>query len=173
VDSHIQQIEILPHSYDLTAFSQGEVDSTAIYSTGGLLRLRQQGYQMNLIWPSDYGVHMYADTVVTTDLLLADNPDLVLRFLRATLRGWQFAIENPDVGVSNTMIYAKEADQELQTQMLEASLPLIHTGEDHIGWMKAEIWAGMEQMLREQNMLPQPLDLTQVYTMQFLQEIYK
>jgi NitT/TauT family transport system substrate-binding protein len=49
---------------------------------------------------------------------------------------------------------------------------LINTGEDHIGWMKPEIWAGMQQNLSEQGVIPAPLNVTQVYTMQFLQEIY-
>lgn len=53
-----------------------------------------------------------------------------------------------------------------------ASLPLVNTGEDFIGWMKPEIWAGMEQTLREQGVLTAPLDVTQVYTMQFLEETY-
>ena len=57
------------------------------------------------------------------------------------------------------------------TEMI-ASLPLINTGEDHIGWMKPEIWAGMEQVLREQKVLTEPVDVTQAYTLQFLQEIY-
>jgi hypothetical protein len=38
--------------------------------------------------------------------------------------------------------------------------------------MKPEIWSGMEQTLREQAVLTQELDVTQVYTMQFLEEIY-
>ncbi len=49
----------------------------------------------NLIWVEDYGIHFYADTLFTTDQMIAENPDLVLRFLRATLKGEQFAIENP------------------------------------------------------------------------------
>jgi hypothetical protein len=39
--------------------------------------------------------------------------------------------------------------------------------------MKPEIWAGMEQVLSEQGVIAAPLDVTQAYTMKFLQEIYK
>ena len=168
----IQQVEVVPYSYDLTRLYEGEVDSTAIYLTGGLIRLRQEGYQVNLIWPGDYGVHMYSDTLITTDQLIAENPDLVTRFLRATLRGWREAIEEPEAAVASTLQYALEADAELQTQMMEASLPLVHTGEDQIGWMRAEVWGGMHDLLLEQGVLAGPLDLDQVYTMEFLQRIY-
>ena len=168
----INQVEVVPHSYDLTRLYEGEVDITAIYSTGGLIRLRQTGYQVNLIWPSDYGVHMYGDSLITTDQMIAENPDLVTRFLRATLRGWREAIEDPEAAAAITLNYAKETDPELQAQMIEASLPLIHTGEDHIGWMRAEVWQGMHDILLEQGLLAGPVELESVYTMEFLREIY-
>jgi len=55
---------------------------------------------------------------------------------------------------------------------MTASLPLINTGEDYIGWMKPEMWAAMEETLREQGVLTSPLDVESAYTLQFLQEIY-
>ena len=53
-----------------------------------------------------------------------------------------------------------------------AALPLVNTGNDFIGWMKPEVWEGMEKTLREQGVITQPVDTPQVYTLQFLQEIY-
>ncbi len=168
----IHQIQIVPHSYDLTPLYNGEVDSIGVYSTGGLIRAHQAGHELNLIWPSDYGVHMYADTLITTDQLIGENPELVTRFLRATLRGWREAIEDTEAAVEITLKYAREADAELQTQMMEASLPLIHTGQDHIGWMRAEVWQGMHDILLEQGLLDEPVDVDKVYTMEFLQKTY-
>ena len=69
--------------------------------------------------------------------------------------------------------YNPNADRASEIAKMTASLPLVNTGQDHIGWMKPEVWAGMEQMLREQGVLTAPLDVTQVYTMQFLEAIYK
>jgi NitT/TauT family transport system substrate-binding protein len=105
--------------------------------------------------------------------LVAANPDLVTRFLRATLRGWREAIGDPEAAVSATMTYALEADADLQTRMMEASVPLIHTGEDRIGWMQADVWQGMYDTLEEQGLLDGPFDLNSVYTMQFLDEVYR
>jgi len=168
----VSQVNIVPYDSDYTAFYQGEADVTAAYFTGGLIRMRQQGLQLNLIWPADYGVHFYSDTLVTTDELVAENPDLVLRFLRASLRGWQTAIEDYTQAVAITLEYAQVKDAALQTAMMEAMLPLVHTGEDHIGWMKAERWQGMYDILHEQRLLAAPFDVQRAYTLRFLQEIY-
>ena len=168
----IHQVEVVPYNYDYTPFYTGEVDITIAYSTGGLIRMRQAGHEVNQIWPSDYGVHLYSDTLFTTDSIIAENPDLVTRFLRATLRGWQYAIENPEGAVTITLMYAEEADPELQTQMMEASVPLIHTGQDQIGWMRGEVWQGMHDMLLEQGVLDEPVALDTVYTLAFLDSVY-
>jgi len=56
--------------------------------------------------------------------------------------------------------------------MMEAMLPLVHTGEDQIGWMKPEIWHEMYGTLFDQGLLEKPFDVDQAYTTQFIKEIY-
>ena len=157
---------------DLTQLYSGQVQVRAGFLTNEVLTARAAGYELNLIFPEDYGVHTYNDILFTTDDLIATNPDLVRRFLRATLRGWTYAVENPTAIGPMVVKYRADADVTHETAFMIASLPLVYTGEDHIGWMKPEVWAGMEQLLREQRVLTEPVDVTQVYTLQFLQEIY-
>jgi NitT/TauT family transport system substrate-binding protein len=166
------KLKIVNFDPNYVAFYKGEVDVTAAFATGGLIKMRQKGLKLNLIWPSDFGIHFYSDTLATTDRLISEKPDLVSRFLRATLRGWQDAIEDYRQAVAVTMKYSQIKDQELQTAMMEAMLPLVHTGEDRIGWMKPERWQGMYQILFEQRLLARPFDVSQAYTLQFLKEIY-
>ena len=68
--------------------------------------------------------------------------------------------------------YNPEADPSHELAQLVASQPLIHTGEDQIGWMRPEVWRAMEQTLREQGLLTTPLDVSTVYTLQYLESIY-
>ncbi|MCG3206954.1 MAG: Riboflavin-binding protein RibY [Anaerolineae bacterium] len=168
----LASIKILPYSFDLTPFYNGEVDIAPAFAAGSLIGILQTGRQFNLIWPSDYGITVYSDTIVTTDQMIATNPDLVTRFLRATLKGHRYAVENPEEALAISLNYAENADPAVQAKMIEASRPLIHTGEDHIGWMRAEVWQQMEEMLLDQGFLTNPADLDKVYTMQFLEAVY-
>lgn len=172
LDLDTQQVTIIPYMTDYSNFYNGEADITLGYSTGGLIRIRRAGYQTNLIWPADYGVHFYADTLVTTDQLITENPDLVTRFLRATLKGWRTAVENPETAVEDTLRYNAAEYNDMQTEMFDAAIPLVHTGENQIGWMRAEVWEGMYQTLLDQGLLAQPLDVTTAYTTKFLTSIY-
>jgi len=166
------KLKIVNYDPDYVAFYKGEVDVTAAYATTGLIKMRQKGLKLNLIWPSDYGIHFYSDTLATTDRLILEKPDLVTRFLCASLKGWQDAIEDYRQAVTVTLKYSQIKDPGLQTAMMEAMLPLVHTGEDHIGWMKPEVWQGMYQMLLEQRLLARPFEIDQAYTLRFLKEIY-
>jgi NitT/TauT family transport system substrate-binding protein len=168
-----EKVTIIPNMTDYGNFYSGEADITMGYSTGGIIRIRRAGYEINLIWPADYGVHLYADTLVTTDQLVTENPDLVTRFLRATIKGWRTAVENPETAVESTLHYSADEYDDMQVEMFNAVIPLVHTGQDQIGWMRAEVWEGMHQMLLEQGILDQPLDLDTLYTMQFLEKAYQ
>jgi NitT/TauT family transport system substrate-binding protein len=158
---------------DLTPFYSGQVQVWNAWLNNEVLAAESAGYKVNIIYPDDYGIHFYSDTLYATDDYLAANPDLAQRFLRATLKGWTYAIENPNMVAAMVAKYNPNADLKHETDQMTASLPLINTGEDQIGWMIPKTWVGMEQVLREQGLLAGPLDVTQVYTMQYLQEIYK
>ena len=157
---------------DIIGFASGQAAVWGAYVSSFAIAMQEAGYQLNLIFPDDYGVHFYADTLFTTNDLIANDPDLVLRFTRASLKGWSYAVENPQAIGSMVAKYDPNTDVALQINQMIASLPLVNTGEDHIGWMKPEIWAGMEQVLREQSVLTQSVDVTQAYSLQFLREIY-
>jgi len=159
--------------YDLGPFYSGQVQVWNAFLTNEVLTAQSAGYQVNLIYPDDYGIHFYSDTLIATDKTISTQPDLVLKFLRATLKGWTFAIENPNLVAPMVAKYNPKADLQHELSQMTASIPLINTGEDYIGWMKPEIWAGMEKTLRKQGVLAKPLDVTQVYTLQFLESIYK
>ncbi len=155
-----------------TTFYGGEADITSCYSNAGLIEMRQKGLKLNLIWPSDYGVYFYSDLVVTRESLIKENPDLVARFLRATLRGWQDAVEDYEQAIPAVLKYSKDKDPQLQAAMMEAQLPLVHTGDDYIGWMKPEDWQAMYKTLLDYGLLAKPFDVNHAYTMQFLNGIY-
>jgi NitT/TauT family transport system substrate-binding protein len=164
------QIVYLPS--DISLFASREVPVWSGFVNVFALEVQRAGYQLNFIYPDDYGIHFYGDVLITTDDLIARQPDLVQRFTRATLKGWTYAIENPAKMGAVVHKYEINADEALENAKMIASLPLVNTGEDHIGWMKLEVWSNMAETLRDQGVLTRTVDIDQVYTLQFLQAYY-
>jgi NitT/TauT family transport system substrate-binding protein len=166
------QYEIVYLPSDVAQFASGEVPVWAAFVNVFALEVQRAGHEINIIYPDDYGIHFYGDVLITTDDLIAKNPELVQRFTRAALKGWTYAVENPEAIGAFIQKYNPDADADLETARMTASIPLANTGEDFIGWMKPETWEGMEQTLRGQGALTQPLDINEVYTQKFIKEIY-
>jgi NitT/TauT family transport system substrate-binding protein len=156
---------------DISLFTSGEVPVWGGFINIFALEVQRAGIEINIIYPDDYGIHFYGDVLITTDDLIAKNPGLVQRFTRATLKGWTYAVENPAATGAWVRKYNLDADEALEIARMMASLPLVNTGEDFIGWMKPEVWTRMEQTLREQEVLTKTVDIEQVYTLDFLEEI--
>ena len=135
--------------------------------------MEQQGYKIHTMFADDYGVHNYRNNIFTTDQFINEHPDVVRRFLDATLkRGWVEVIQNPESAGPLTSYYKPDVDQEQETKYLTSFLPLIDTGENHIGWMKPKVWAEMTNNLGSLRLLQNPMDPNEVYTMRFLEEVY-
>ena len=163
----------VPYDYQYSEFVAGKADIIPSYLIGGIPKLRSKGYKLNLIWPGDYGISFYADTIATTDRMIQEKPDLVLRFLRASLKGWQYVAGNPDEAITATLKYAKVKPREIQQSMMDAELPLIRTGTVPIGWMEEKIWVSMYHIMKEQGFTRLPVgEIDSIYTMKFLDEIY-
>ena len=164
---------LVPYDTQYKGFMDGRVDITPAYFTGGLIKLRAWGMKINIIYPGDYRVRFYSDVVMTTDDLITSNPDLAQSFVAATLKGWRFAIENIGQSVDMILKYARIKDPSLQKKMLEAAVPLVHTGEKHIGWMTAEEWAHMYNILLDQKIITSPIDpFKDVFTNAFVEKTY-
>jgi len=78
------------------------VDVTSACITG-VIKMRQKGFKLNLIWLGDYGVQFYSDTLVTNEQMIDQKSLLVTRFVRATLKGWREAVGDPKTVVVTTL----------------------------------------------------------------------
>ena len=174
------KINISPDQYstadlplDVAMFASGDVPVWGVLINIFVVSVMQEGYKINIIYPDDYGIHFASDSLFSTDELINSNPDLVLRFVRASLKGWSFAVENPAEIPAIVQKFAPDSDPVIELARMNTTIPLVNTGEDHIGWMKTETWMTTEETLRKYGVLTKSVDVTQVYSMQFLDEIYK
>lgn len=90
------QVTLLSHNWDMAAFNSGKADAITGYSTAELFSLQQQGLPIHVINPINYGIDYYGDCLFTTDTTIQADPDLVKRFTRASLKGWEYAMSHQE-----------------------------------------------------------------------------
>lgn len=86
----------------------GTVDVATGYAGNEPHQAIQAGHEVNIILMADYGTNMYGDVLFATEDTINKKPELVEHFLRATLKGWQYAIENQEEAVGIILKYATD-----------------------------------------------------------------
>ncbi len=84
------------HSLDLNDLLSGKTDAMSVYVTDELYLLKQQHRTYNQFSPRMSGIDFYGDNFFTLESELEQHPQRVKAFREATLRGWRYAMQNPD-----------------------------------------------------------------------------
>jgi predicted RNase H-like HicB family nuclease len=74
----------------------GKADAQSAYITVEPQILRKMGHQVSIINPINYGIDFYGDLLFTTVEMANSHPRTVEKFNEASLKGWQYAMSNPE-----------------------------------------------------------------------------
>jgi NitT/TauT family transport system substrate-binding protein len=162
-------VSIIERPYDFDSLKKGELDVQACWLTNELVNARETGLALNVVSPYDYGITFYADLLTVRESLIAEDPALVEKFVRATMRGWAEALQHPEKSAELSLQYNPQLDLPHEVRVLQASAPLIHTGTDRIGWMRDDDWQDMIRTLHEEGVIAQPIPASDLYTTRFLE----
>lgn len=90
------QINIAMHTHSINEFLTNEVDALSVYVTNEPYFLETYGIPYRLIKPSSYGIDFYSDCLFTSKQLVEQNPKLIDNFIHASLKGWEYALNNKE-----------------------------------------------------------------------------
>jgi NitT/TauT family transport system substrate-binding protein len=112
--------ELVSQGFSMDSFLTGELDvaSAMIYNEYHVvLESGVKAEELNIIDYADYGLDFPGDVLFTSRQLLDENPDLAARMVRASLRGWQYAVENPEEAADIVLKYDEAGVQTRDHQL--------------------------------------------------------
>ena len=171
--STINEVKV---GFDPRVLTEGKVDVLAVFNSNEPDTIRRLGFSVNTWEPETYGVPNLGLTYITSTDIVDEKPEVVRRFLKATMRAMQDIRTDPGEAVDIVLEYAPEEDREHQQFMLRTELddsisPI--TDANGAGWMTADQWQKLYDMLLQYEAIPNPFDYTTAYTDRFLQDIYQ
>lgn len=104
-------VKIMRQNYDMNQFTSGTLDVVSAMTYNELLTIYEEGYKqtdLNIINSSDYGVPFPGESIFTSKEYLKNHPDIVRKFVAASIEGWQYVIKHPDEAAKIVMKYDKE-----------------------------------------------------------------
>ncbi|WKN49529.1 ABC transporter substrate-binding protein [Nocardioides sp. Arc9.136] len=120
-------VEKVPVEYDPAPLIDGEVDGFLAYVTNESITVQAQGMEVTNLPFADSGLPFVAESVITTERMIEEEPDKVKAFLEAEIRGWQDALADPHEGARMAVEeYGKDLgldmDKELEQSDVQAGL---------------------------------------------------
>ncbi|HEX5623028.1 MAG TPA: ABC transporter substrate-binding protein, partial [Sulfuricurvum sp.] len=83
-------------NFDINELTSGKADAIHGYATNEPYLFRQKGFEVNTIYPHNFGVDFYGDILFTTKQEAKNHPARVAAMKRATIKGWEYAIEHKE-----------------------------------------------------------------------------
>lgn len=99
--------QIRPYTFNLQPFFADKTVAQQAYPSSEPYQAEQQNEKAKFFLLADDGYPPYGSTIVTTEKMIADKPDVVARFVKASLEGWRDYMKNP--APANALIKADNA----------------------------------------------------------------
>lgn len=150
------------------ALVSDRVQAAVIYVSNEPIQLRAQGYAVDVIRVADH-VHLAANGLVSSESVIAQDPELVRSMVHAFLRGLADTLANPDEAYAICDKYVEnlaQADQAVQKEVLATSIQFWRT--EKPGYADPAAWENMQQTLLDMGLITEMLDLSQAFTNDFI-----
>lgn len=150
------------------AYASGQKDIVVVYAANEPIVLASQGFPLNEMRVADY-VQLTANGIVSSEMTIAEEPELVRSMARAFARGIVDAAANPEVAYEISLKFVenlKDQDKDVQMQVLKTSIEFWRT--DRIGFSDPQAWENMNDLLVKMGLIPEPVDLSKAFTNEFV-----
>jgi len=169
--SKVKFVEVGNVDY-LVGMDRGDYDVVWIFDGWEGIRFTEiEKRQMNFIRFIDYTECIpdwYTPIIITNERMIAEHPEVVRAFMRATAKGYRFAIEHPDEAADILLKAVPELDPQL-VRLSARYLAGKYTDPGHPWGLQDEaVWANFERFVREAKLTTQPVDVSKAYTNDFL-----
>jgi NitT/TauT family transport system substrate-binding protein len=170
---NLHDVKQIPSTFSIANFLSDPGYIQQIFVTNEPFFAKQAGAEVRTILIQSSGYDPYRVLYTTRDLA-AQHPDLVQKFVRASIRGWKAYLADP----SATNAYLLKLNPALNPQQEQFTADALRdghfvTGEDPsgalTGHMTAARWQTTYEQLKSLNILHGPVDPTATYSLNFVQ----
>jgi len=118
----------------------------------------------------DQRLDYYTPVIIANKETLQNQPELTKKFLRATARGYQFCIENPQEAAAILQSHVTQYNLDMLTKSQEYLANKYMEDTDRWGVMKDSVWANYTEFMVENGLIQEAIAPEDCYTNEFLPE---
>lgn len=147
--ARLEGVQIVPFNGGISNFMQGKAFAQQAYSFSEPFVAAQKGTKPRCLMTSEIGFDPYTSVLFCRTQTTTKAADVVDRFVKASVKGWQKYLEDPE----ETNRYINSINPEMSVEILEfgvdALRPLCREGDGPVGNMTRERWQALAKQLVE------------------------
>jgi PAS domain S-box-containing protein len=148
------------HSFNPEDLISGKVYGFSAYATNETDYLDKKGFAYQAYTPRSAGIDFYGDNLFTSEQEIAAHPARVKAFRQASMRGWQYAMANPEETVDLILAkYSKRNSREHLLYEARQMQSLVQPVLVEMGYMNPGRWQHIGSVYADLGMLPKGLSL--------------
>ncbi len=166
------KIQMVPYTVDdeVSGLRADLFDCVWVYEGWAVQNAKVQDYPVNYFSfiSIDDVFDFYTPVIVANTEYANQNPDAMKAFLRATAKGYQFAIEHPDEAAEILCAAVPELDVALVAESQAFLAGEYQADADRWGVIDADRWAAFYEWLNDNDLVENKLDPKSGWTMEYL-----
>lgn len=169
----VEQVRV---SFDPRVLTEGQVDILPVFFSNEPDTIQRLGFETRIFDPNDFSIDSLGLTYISSREFLESEPEVVERFLRAALKGLEYAEANREEAVEIVLKFGPQEDREHQAFMLNTEFDRAltdSTREKGLGWQTQEQWQTFHDTLLEFGAIEKSVDVSTVFVDEYLQLIYE
>lgn len=165
----VKDVEIIPQEFSVVPFINGDYVVSQVTSYGELNTLKLEGFNetnLQILSPKNYNSAILGDLLFCKESYLNNNKNDVKAFLEASIKGWNYCIENPEEALQIVLKTNPELEEEQQKLVLQTTLDLVQTGDAEkygIGYINKKDLVNAKRILLESQQIERDVDVKNVY----------
>ena len=118
----------------------------------------------------DERLDYYTPIIASSESTLNDKSDMVKKFMEATSKGYEFAINNPEESAEILVKEVPEIDKDLAVESQKFLAKEYKSDANRWGEMKDSVWDNYTQFMLEYKLINKDMKASEAYTNEFLPE---
>jgi NitT/TauT family transport system substrate-binding protein len=168
-------VEFVSQKWDMSQFYEDQADVVSAQNYNELLSVFENGYSQKNIEIFDLkklGIDFPGQNIFTSRSYFENNPKICKALVKASIKGWEFAVENPEEAVNILLKYdiSGELEKDFQLKQIKKIIELIQPHKYKIGIHLKKDYNFITSVYSKYSIIPEDTKSEEYYTNLFISD---
>ncbi len=157
---------------DFFVAAERDIDFSLVFQGWTGIEAEIRGQELNMIYLKDLadGLDFYTPIIATSEKMISEDPETVEKFMRAAVKGYEFAIEKPEEAADVLIESVPDLDAELVKESQKWLATKYQDDAPEFGLQEVERWESVKDFMVEHDLIDPAFDVNEAFTNEFITE---